>query len=403
MRVLVFNPGSNSLKFQVIDASARESSASGGAIRLSASIENFGDDATLAVMDGSVTAHEERVSVADMRAATAKALEWLNHRDIGGKQVLATVQAVGVRVVHGGMHFAGAVLYDEDVRSRIEDLEELAPLHNATSLAIIDGVARQMPSLPVVTTFDTAFHRTLPEVAWRYPIDRGIADRHGLRKFGFHGVSHRYMAARYAELAGKRVEDVSLITLHLESGSSACVIRNGKSVDTTMGITPLEGLMMGTRSGSVDPALVGLLMRKERVGVEGAMEILNKHSGLKGIGGNLDTRVLAKRDDEAARLALQMFSYRVRLAVGAYLAAVPQVEAIVFGAGIGEDSPAIRAAVCEGLRFAGAELDEVANNKATSGEALLSAGSSRLALWSMPSHESLQIAWEAAQVLQTGG
>ena len=401
MRVLVFNPGSNSLKFQVVDVSSEAASASAGVSRLSASIENFGDDASLTVISGAAP-HEERMVVGDMGEATAKALEWLKLQQLDGQPTLATIQAIGVRVVHGGLYFTGATRYDDKVRRRIEDLEELAPLHNKNSLAIIDAVVGQLKHLPVVTTFDTAFHRTLPEVAWRYPIDRTIADRHGLRKFGFHGVSHHYMASRYAELAGKRMEDVSLVTLHLESGSSACAISNGKSVDTTMGITPLEGLMMGTRSGSVDPALVEILMRKEGVDIDGAMEILNKQSGLKGIGGNLDTRVLAKQDDDSARLALQMFSYRVRLAVGAYLAAVPQVEAVVFGAGIGEDSPAIRAAVCDGLGFAGVALDAAVNENATAGEALLSTPSSRLAVWSMPSQEGLQIARETARVLGSG-
>ena len=401
MRVLVFNPGSNSLKFQVVDVPEDATSASGGVSRLSASIEDFGDKASLTELTGAES-HEERISVADMREATAKALSWLRVQQIDNEDVLPTLGAIGVRVVHGGTHFAGATRYNTEVRRTIEELEDLAPLHNKNSLAIIDEVSSSGEHVPVVTTFDTAFHRTLPEFAWRYPIDRAIADRHGLRKFGFHGVSHRYMANRYAELAGKRMENVSLVTLHLESGSSACAICNGQSVDTSMGITPLEGLMMGTRSGSVDPALVEILMRKEKVDVAGVTELLNKHSGLKGIGGNLDTRVLAKRDDASAKLALQMFGYRVRLAVGAYLAAVPQAEAIIFGAGIGEDSPAIRAAVCEGLGFAGAVLDGEANAKATSGEALISTPESRLKLWSMPSQEGLQIAMETTQVLRTG-
>ncbi len=402
MRVLVFNPGSNSLKFQVVDVAPKAPTAGAGKALLSAAIENFGKPATLSVLDGGRTMHEEEVDVHDMTEATRRAIAWLREQQVQAKPALDAVDAVGVRVVHGGVHFSGATRYDDSVRETIESLEELAPLHNKNSLAIIDAVRAELAQVPVAVTFDTAFHRTLPEVAWRYPIDREVADRHGLRKFGFHGVSHRYMATRYAELAGKRLEDVSLITLHLESGSSACAICKGQSVDTTMGLTPLEGLMMGTRSGSVDPALVEVLMRKEGVDVAGAMDILNKRSGLKGIGGNLDTRVLVKQDDDAARLALAMFSYRVRLAIGAYLATLGTAQAIVFGAGIGEDSPAIRAAVCDGLGFAGVRLDAEANEKATSGEARISSASSTLAVWAMPSQEGLQIAWECAAVLAGG-
>lgn len=397
MRLLVFNPGSNSLKFHIVDTAHEQRTASGGTSRLTAAIENFGKPATLSEIREGKTVEEHQVDVHDMTQATRCAIDWMRDRD---RPLLQDVEAVGVRVVHGGTHFDGAALFDAGVRAQIESMEQLAPLHNKNSLAIIDVVAGVLPQLPVAVTFDTAFHRTLPEVAWRYPIDRSTADRHGLRKFGFHGVSHRYMVERYAELAGKPVGQVTLITLHLESGSSACAVRHGRSVDTTMGLTPLEGLMMGTRSGSVDPALVEVLMRKEGIDVAAAMDILNKRSGLLGIGGNLDTRVLVKQDDDAAHLALTMFSYRVRLAVGAYLAALGDAEAIVFGAGIGEDSPAIRAAVCEGFSFAGARLDPAANEQALSGEARISAPDSKLALWAMPSQEGLQIAHECAHMLR---
>ena len=399
MRVLVFNPGSNSLKFQVIEVTRGRSFASGGVAMLTAAIENFGKPATLSVLQHRATVQEETVDVRDMVQATRYALDWMRGQDMDGKPLLDGVEAIGVRVVHGGTLFEGATAYDLTVRQRIEAMEELAPLHNRNSLAIIDTVQERLQGVPIAVTFDTAFHRTLPEVAWRYPIPRELADRHGLRKFGFHGVSHRYLLCRYAELAHKDPMAVSIITLHLESGSSACAIRRGRSVDTTMGLTPLEGLMMGTRSGSVDPALVEVLMHKEGIDVAGAMDLLNKHSGLLGIGGNLDTRVLAKQDEEAAKLALAMFAYRVRLAVGAYLAVLGDAEAIVFGAGIGEDSPAIRAAVCTGLEFAGVQMDEQANAQALTGEALLSAAGSRVALWSMPSEEGLQIAHEIVQVL----
>ena len=399
MRVLVFNPGSNSLKFEVVDTAEDQRFASAGQKRLSAAIESFGKPgkrATLSVIEGRETVHQQEVDVHDFAGATQFAVQWIRSQPDSDMDALA---GIGVRVVHGGPHFDGAVRWSEEVRKQVESLEELAPLHNKASLEIIDAVAPLLPGIPIAITLDTAFHRTLPEVAWRYPIDRELADRHGLRKFGFHGVSHRYLMKRYAELAGRVPEEVSVVSLHLESGSSACAIRNGRSVDTSMGLTPLEGLMMGSRSGSVDPALVEVLMRKEDVDVHGALDILNKQSGLLGVGGDLDTRVLAKRDDGSARLALAMFSYRVRAYVGAYLAVLGGAEAVIFGAGIGEDSPAIRAAICKGLEYAGLQLDPEKNDAATSGEALVSAPGSRVALWAMPSEEGLQIAHECAAVL----
>ena len=401
MRALVFNPGSNSLKFEVIDTVEGQRYASAGTKRVSAAIESFGKpdkQATLSVLEVRKTVHEEDVNVTDFTTATQFAVRWMQqHNDHG--PLLDAVDFIGVRVVHGGMHFQSAVRYDASVREKIESLEDLAPLHNKSSLAIVDAVGPLLPGVPVAVTLDTAFHQTLPEIAWRYPIHRETADRHGIRKFGFHGVSHRYMLERYAELTGKPPGALSLVTLHLESGSSACAIQNGKSIDTSMGLTPLEGLMMGSRSGSIDPAIVEVLMRKEDVSAEAATELLNKKSGLLGIGGDLDTRVLAKRDDDAARLALAMFSYRVRLAVGAYLAALDDAEAVIFGAGIGEDSPEIRAAVCAGLRHAELVLDEAANDAATSGEARITTAASKLTAWAMPSEEGLQIAHECAAVI----
>jgi len=395
MRALVFNPGSNSLKFEVIDTVAAQRFAHEGTKRVSGAIESFGKPGkqpTLSLTERGKVVHQQDVQVEDFRGATEFALDWM--RGHGG--LLESLDFIGVRVVHGGSHFDRAVQYDEEVRRKVESLEELAPLHNRSSLSIIDAVQPLLPGVAVAITLDTAFHRTLPEVAWRYPIDRAIADRHGIRKYGFHGVSHRYMLERYAQITGRDVAGVTLITLHLESGSSACAIRKGQSVDTSMGLTPLEGLMMGSRSGSVDPAIVEVLMRKEGIDVHAALDLLNKSSGLLGIGGDLDTRVLAKRDDDAARLALAMFGYRVRLMVGAYLAALGEAEAVIFGAGIGEDSPAIRAAVCDGLRFAGIDLDTEVNQSATQGEALISTLGSRVVLWSMPSEEGLQIAHECA-------
>ncbi len=370
--------------------------------RVSATIEDFGEKGTLTVFRGREVDRKEQVDVADMTAAARIAVGWLREQG-----VLEGLQFAAVRVVHGGLMFAGAVRATAEVRREIERLEELAPLHNRSAVEILDVLDGELndgerKGTPLMVTFDTAFHRTLPEVAWRYPIERETADRWGVRKFGFHGLSHRYMLEQYARSVGKPTEKVSLVTLHLESGSSAAAILKGRSVDTTMGLTPLEGLMMGTRSGSVDPAIVPFLMEKEGVEVDAVMTLLEKKSGLLGIaGGSLDTRVLVKREDTAARLALEMFGYRVRMAVGAYLAVLGEaVDAVIFGGGIGENSPWLRSAVAEGLRGFGMEFDAALNERSVEGQVRLSKEGSRLGAWSMPVEEGLQMAFECRLAIE---
>jgi acetate kinase len=392
---LVFNPGSNSLKFELIELVDGQRYAGEAKKLVSAAIENFGEEAVLSVFQGRTVVSTEEHKVADMTAATRFALAWL--KDAKGLEV-ESLGFVAVRVVHGGMKYRGATRFDDGVRRDIAELEELAPLHNKSSLEILDVLVEALLETPAFVTFDTAFHQTLPEEAWRYPIELETADRYGVRKFGFHGLSHRYMLEQYARTKGKRVEDVTVVTLHLESGCSAAAIARGQSVDTTMGLTPLEGLMMGSRCGSIDPSIIPYLMKKEDKSVDEVMTLLNKKSGLIGIaGGSLDTRVLEKRDDEAAKLALRMFSYRVKLAVGSYLAALGDAEAVLFGGGIGEDSPWLRAAVCEGLKGWGVELDAEAN-RSTEGQVLVSKAGARLAAWAMPTEEGLQMAHECLGV-----
>ena len=396
---LVFNPGSNSLKFDFVELAADQRIASQATKLASAALDNIGGATTLSVYNERAVISEEKADARDMTAAVHAALGWLRSQPALQAR-LEQVTLLGVRVVHGGANYANATRVTPEVRKNIESLEELAPLHNQSSLEILDVLAAEMPGTPALVTFDTAFHRTLPEFAWRYPIERETADRNGVRKFGFHGVSHRYMLEQYAHLVNKRPEEVTLVTLHLESGCSACAIAHGRSVDTTMGLTPLEGLMMGSRCGSIDPAILPYLMRKECKPAEEILHLLNKPSGLLGIaGGSLDTRVLVKRDDDAAKLALKMFSYRVRLAVGAYLAALGNAEAVLFGGGIGEDSPWLRAEVCAGLGGWGLTLDDVVNAQSVAGIACISKADSRLGAWAMPVEEGLQIAHECALAL----
>src|SRR5215469_7324458 len=309
---------------------------------------------------------------------------------------------VAMRVVQGGGSFKAAAKYDEKVAKEIERREELAPQHNANSLKIIQAIAQHSSRLPVYVGFDTSFHRTLPELAWRYPVNRVLADRYEIRKFGFHGLSHRYMLERYAELSGMTADRVSLITLHLENGSSAAAIRKGKSVDTSMGFTPLEGLMMGTRCGSIDPAIVSFLIRHSGLGLKKIVEILEKKSGLLWISGySNDTRTLRKRSDAHAKLAMAMFGYRVRCQIGAYMAALGRVNAILFGGGIGENTPEIRKWACQGLDHFGVLLSDQVQSRTREGDVQISVKSSRVEVWVIHSEESLQLAHECVLAQQT--
>jgi acetate kinase len=395
--VLIFNPGSNSLKFEMIECEIGQKIASQAKKLVSVALEGIGKQPNLSVYKGREIVSEENSEARDMVEAVSTALSWLR-RDRLLDEALQRLTFIGIRVVHGGSKYVGATRVTPEVRGDIEAMEDLAPLHNRSSLDVLAALDSEITDVPIFVSFDTAFHRTLPEKAWRYPIERETANRHGIRKFGFHGISHRYMLEHYAHAVGRNSEAINLVTLHLESGCSACAIERGKSVDTTMGLTPLEGLMMGSRSGSIDPAILPYLMRKENKSADDILTFLNKESGLLGIaGGSLDTRELVKRNDNTAKMALEMFSYRVRLAVGAYLAALGTVEAVLFGGGIGEDSPWLREAVCAGLVGWGLELDAQAN-RSTAGMCRIATEASRLQAWAIPVEEGLQIAHECMQV-----
>lgn len=398
--VLSLNPGSASLKFELIGVQAAQTIASQGRKLLSASVEGIGKQPHLLIYHDGKVSQTHPCPAHDMRSAAACALDLLRHRY---SQPIRHLDLIGVRVVHGGSKYLRPEPLTSKVKRDIEAFEELAPLHNKGSLDVFAAVDKDLPGIPVYAAFDTSFHATVPEHAWRYPIPCGIADQFGIRKYGFHGLSHRYMLEQYAQTSGKPLDKVNIVTLHLESGSSAAAIQNGRSIDTTMGLTPLEGLMMGTRSGSIDPAIVPLLMRKLGASAGMVMHILNQRSGLLGIAGDtFDTRDLASRIDDAAQLALKMFAYRIRLAVGGYLAALEKPEAVIFGGGIGENTPTVREQVCRGLSTFGLDFDEGINLLSTSGPACLSLPGSRLQAHVIPSDEGLQIAHEcvAASALE---
>lgn len=394
MRILALNPGSASLKFELVEVFPGQQVASEGRKLVSASVEHLGASAKLLVYEGRKTAREEGIEAEDVANAATSALQWLR-RQHKADSFPAELDLLAVRVVRGGTAFARPVRFDSEVKREVERLAELAPLHNKNALAIVSVLEKELQDVPIMATFDTSFHCSLPEKAWRYPIEGETADRFGIRKFGFHGLSHRYMLEQYARIAGKRTEEVSIVTLHLESGCSATAVERGHSIETTMGLTPLEGLMMGTRCGSIDPAIVPFLMHKLHAGDNEVMQLLNKKSGLLGIAGDsYDTRVLVRRSDAAARLALEMFCYRIRLAIGAYLTLLPDAQAVIFGGGIGENTPAVRRDVCAGLRGWGIEVDQELNDRSTAGTVCLTKSRSRIQVYSMPVDEELQMAHE---------
>ena len=396
-RVLAFNPGSNSLKFEVIDVADDQRFASEGKKLVSGSIEDIGKKSQLQVFAGREVESKEAVDAGDFSRACHAAAEWMRKHKSGEVE---SIDLIAIRVVHGADRYDRAVMLDEQVERTIQELEELAPLHNKNSLLVARGAREAFGrNIPAALTFDTAFHRSIPEYAALYAIPRELSEKHKIRRYGFHGPSHRYQMEHYARVKGRQIDSLNLVTTHLESGCSATAIRQGKSIDNTMGLTPLEGLMMGTRSGDVDPSLIEFLERKEKIDTSEVMTLLNKKSGLLGVSGeSLDTRVLMKKIDSnpQVRLAMEMFAYRVRKAVGAYLAALGGADAVIFGGGIGEDTPWVRERVCEGLEWCGLRLDAKRNQEVIYKEGRISTDDSTLEAYVIPVEEGLQIAHECA-------
>jgi len=384
--IVVVNCGSSSVKIDAFDLLAKDNTAS-------FAVERVGTDK--AVMKASIGGVDTKTELGHVDHAGAVAAVFAElHK--GGIEI----DAVGHRVVHGGDRFSDSVVVGAAVKAAIEACFPLAPLHNPANLKGIDAVTAALPGVPQVAVFDTAFHQTLPEVAWRYAIPKALADEHGWRRYGFHGTSHRYVAERAAEFFARPVETLRLVTLHLGNGSSACAIDGGKSVDTTMGLTPLEGLMMGTRSGDVDPSIVLRLARE--VGVDEAEKVLSSKSGLLGIAGVSDMRDLVAAADGGsadATLAIAMFARRARKTVGALACAMGGMDAVVFTGGIGENSARVRAEICDGLRVVGALLHDKKNEASSSAERDLSTMDSRARILVIPTDEERAIAWDVKRLV----
>jgi acetate kinase len=407
MNILVLNAGSSSLKFQII-ATDLERIREGKDVRLlRGDVERIGAEAVVTVQKCDGPKQKLTASLKNISAALDFIIRWAASPESGLSEIqsMADIHAVGHRVVHGGELFTDSVLINEDVIKGIENCIDLAPLHNPTNLRGIRAMRELLgPQIPQVAVFDTAFHHSLTERSYLYAIPYHLYLRYRIRRYGFHGISHRYMGYRYRTIRNLAREQTNIISLHLGNGCSAAAIRGGRSVDTSMGMTPLEGLVMGTRSGDVDPAILGFIAAKEGLSIHEVETMLNKQSGLLGISGlTHDMRVLRdearEHDDRRAKLAIDIFCYRVRKYIGAFLAAMGGADAVVFTGGIGENAPDVRANICEGLGWAGLSLDAEKNQKTNEVEGVISREDSRLAAYVIPTDEELLIARDTARCI----
>ncbi|HHU63893.1 MAG TPA: acetate kinase [Clostridiales bacterium] len=397
MKVLVINAGSSSLKYQLIDMTNEKVLAKGLAERIG--------------IEGSMLTHQVynkegefkiEKPMKDHTAAMELVSKALLDEEYGVIKSMDEVYAVGHRVLHGGRHFSQSMVINDEVMDAIRENIVLGPLHNPANIMGIEACQRLMPGKPNVSVFDTAFHQTMPEHAYIYALPYEMYEKYGIRKYGFHGTSHKYVSLRAAEILDKPLKELKIITCHLGNGSSIAAVKYGKVVDTSMGLTPLEGLPMGTRSGDIDPAVVTFLMQKENMTAEEMDNYLNKKSGVLGISGvSSDFRDLAQAASEGnkrAKLALDIFVYRVKKYIGAYAAAMGGVDVIVFTAGIGENTPDIRSNSCAGLEFLGVKIDEDKNN--TKGQEMdISAPDSKVKVLVIPTNEELMIARETMELV----
>ena len=396
MKILVLNCGSSSIKYQLIETNTKDALAKG-------MIERIG-------MSSAVLTHEpkgkEKIRIVGEILDHSIAMEYViavllspNHGVISNKN---EIDAVGHRVVHGGEDFSGSVLITDDVLKALRENIELAPLHNPPNLKGIAAAKEHLPNIPQCGVFDTAFHMSMPPHAYLYGIPFKLYKRYKIRRYGFHGTSHRYVSQRAADILGKPYEELKIITAHLGNGASMAAIKNGKSIDTSMGFTPLEGLLMGTRSGDLDPSIITYIMGKEELSISEANTMLNKHSGLVGISGeSSDMREIEQavaEGDKKATYAFDVFTYRIKKYVGSYAAALGGLDALVFTGGIGENSIKVRKDVCSNLDFLGIQLDDELNKNAK-GECIVTKPNSPVKVLRIPTNEELVIALDTEQIV----
>ena len=396
MKVLVLNCGSSSLKYQLIDMETENVMAKGLCERIG--------------IEGSRLKHQPAGKDAvifddyqeDHSVSVKMVLDALTHADYGVVKSMSEINAVGHRVVHGGEYFANSVIINQEVIAAIEKCCELAPLHNPANLIGIAACDKIMPGVPQVAVFDTAFHQTMPERAYMYALPYEYYEKYAIRRYGFHGTSHRFVSEEVAKMLGRPYEETKTVTCHLGNGGSICAVRNGKSIDTTMGFTPLEGLVMGTRAGDIDAAVITYLMEKEGLTAAEMDTILNKQSGVLGISGVSsvfrDIEEASEAGNARAGMALDVFAYKVAKRIGAYTAAMNGVDAIVFTAGLGENSASTRKEICDYLGYLGVHIDSY--NNSLRGKALeISAPDSRVRVFVIPTNEELVIARDTKELL----
>ena len=398
MNILVINCGSSSLKYQLINSESEEVLAKGLCERIG--------------IDGSCITHQPKggekvkteIAMPTHTQAVAAVIEKLTDEKVGVVKSLAEIDAVGHRIVHGGEKFASSVVIDAEVMKAIEDCNDLAPLHNPANLIGINSCKEIMPDVPMVAVFDTAFHQTMPKKAYLYGLPYEYYEKYKVRRYGFHGTSHDFVSNRVAEITGRKREDLKIIVCHLGNGASVSAVKNGKCVDTSMGLTPLEGLIMGTRSGDIDPAIVSFLADKEGKTADEIINICNKKSGVLGLSGNVssDFRDLAQAaadGNEKAYIALKTWAYHVAKYVGAYAAAMNGVDVIAFTAGVGENNVDARAEVCSYLGYLGVTINAEANKKRGE-EVEISTPDSTTKVYVVPTDEELAIARETARLVK---
>lgn len=397
MKILVINAGSSSLKYQLIDMENEKVLAKG-------LCERIGIDGHLkhTPLVGDKPKFDEDISLPTHSEAIAAVIDKLTSAEFGVVSSMKEIDAVGHRVVHGGEKFASSVLINDDVMKAIEECTPFAPLHNPANITGINACRDVMGDVPMVAVFDTAFHQTMPGKAFQYALPYEYYQNDGVRRYGFHGTSHRYVSGRCAELMGKPVEELKIISCHMGNGSSICAIDGGKSVDTSMGFTPLVGLPMGTRCGDLDPGAMQYIMNKYNLGIDEMLAILNKKSGVLGVSGvssdfrDLDT---AKKDgNDRAALALDMFHYWVAKVAGSYAAAMNGVDAIIFTAGVGENSASSRKAIAEYFGYLGVTIDDEANKKRGE-DIMISTPDSKVKVFVIPTNEELVIARDTKDIV----
>ncbi|MEY7999582.1 acetate/propionate family kinase [Clostridium sp. Mt-5] len=396
MKILVVNCGSSSLKYQLINMEDEKVLAKG-------LVERIGIEGSILTHKVNGEKHVIEQPMEDHKIAIKLVLDALVDKDYGVINSMSEIYAVGHRVVHGGEKYAGSVLIDKNVMRALEECVPLAPLHNPPNIIGINACKELMPDTPMVGVFDTAFHQTMPKYSYIYPLPYELYEKYKIRKYGFHGTSHRFVSAEAAKLIGKDIGKLKIITCHLGNGASICAVDKGKSVDTSMGFTPLAGLAMGTRCGDIDPAIIPFLINTTGMSVNDVDTLMNKKSGVLGVSGVSsdfrDVENAAGSGNKRAKLALDLYYHRVKSFIGAYTAVLNGVDAIVFTAGLGENSATSRAAICEGLGYLGIKIDAEKNN--IRGEALeISTRDSKVRIFVIPTNEELMIARDTKEIVE---